>query len=550
MLNKFILSFKKNASNIILLFLFLTAVCGNFIKQGVICNDEVLLRIWRQKGFATFFKETIIDANINQGRILGLVGNLKFLGYLSTNHYIFRSIQLLFLLTAVCLMGYFTYRILNNKYFSFVLVTLLISFLPITFELAVPNAHVIVCVQPLILLLFSLIWFLNFNEYHKKKYLVLSLIMYIWALCLYEFIITYVLLFPIIYFVKYQSENNLFSAVVLSIKKTYAYFVGAVCYLIAYVLQGKLFPTSYSGNSFYLGSLTKIINVLKTECLSSLPGYYLYDPKHHFLYNYYNQEPSIVGSIFKMEIIVFGTILAYALMSFYTKEHLPGKSKFKGLALIIVSFAYTIIPTLPNSLTKLYQNGVEEGYFISIPVSIFLYFSMMLCLLYVIWKIAEYLPFTRYIFIAVIVIFGIRVQIENSVFAQEQESNYERFTSIEALFRQSYWGQFQGQEICAPSLYETRNTLAIEDGHWSQYASIYGNNVQVSNNYVDEEPCIVIQDNNDFYFHNSESDWIISKDAPDSTIFIMDSNDNYIKAVLTGNKYEDSEFTFYEVSIQ
>lgn len=53
-------------------------VCCPMIQQGIICNDELLLRLWSQQGLKTFFRTTIINENILKGRILATIGNVKF----------------------------------------------------------------------------------------------------------------------------------------------------------------------------------------------------------------------------------------------------------------------------------------------------------------------------------------------------------------------------------------------------------------------------------------------------------------------------------------
>ena len=49
------------------------------LTKGIMCNDELLLRLWAQKGLKTFFETTVLNENIQKGRILGTLGNMKFL---------------------------------------------------------------------------------------------------------------------------------------------------------------------------------------------------------------------------------------------------------------------------------------------------------------------------------------------------------------------------------------------------------------------------------------------------------------------------------------
>ena len=59
---------KKNREYIVGLIL-LIVVCFPMLEQGIMCNDELLLRIWRQKGWDCFFETTILIENIQKGRM-------------------------------------------------------------------------------------------------------------------------------------------------------------------------------------------------------------------------------------------------------------------------------------------------------------------------------------------------------------------------------------------------------------------------------------------------------------------------------------------------
>ena len=299
-----------------------------FIK-GIMCNDELLLRLWSQKGIKSFFQTTIYNEYILKGRVLGAIGNLKFMSFLSDNKYIFGLINSAFLFLSIVLFGYLTYKILKNREFSILLCVLISIFLPINFEFAVPNAFVIVCLEPMIILECSLIIYIDYlDNYNRKKFFV-SIGLFLWSMFLYEFLITYVLLFPAIYIIKNIDKK-------ISIKKViYASFpwvTVSVIYLILYFLQGYLFPSNYEGTHLSFNSLTSILNVLKILFVAVFPTYFSYfNDKYKYLFELYNSGNVTFENVFNPIIIIFGLSLfvllfltfLYVTASFRSTVHIP-----------------------------------------------------------------------------------------------------------------------------------------------------------------------------------------------------------------------------------
>ena len=248
----------------------LITICCPLIQQGIMCNDELLSRIWSQKGMSFFFRTTIITEGFEKGRALLSVGNLRFLSYLSDNKYIYRSIGILFILASVYLFGKITFKLFNNKKFSTCLIIFILIFLPITFELSVPNAHIITCIQPMILLELSILLFINYLDTKKKSNIIYCIILYLWSMFLYEFLVTYVFLFPVIFLLKYKDEKKKFLQE--CIKAVWPIICIVIVYLIMYMLQSKLFPTNYEGNTLKIPTISEAVRVFKTVFVSALPG--------------------------------------------------------------------------------------------------------------------------------------------------------------------------------------------------------------------------------------------------------------------------------------
>lgn len=476
------------------------------VEHGIMCNDELLLRLWSQQGLTTFFKTTIINENILKGRILAVLGNVKFLSYLSENRYIFGTINYIVILIAVALFSYLIYRLFNNKSFSIMLGICIIVCLPLTFEFAPPNAFIIVSFQPLICEIISLIYYINYLEEKKRKNLVLCLLFFIWGCFFYEFVITYVMLYPMIYVIK----NKDYLKMKMLIKENYAILVAAIVYLFLYVGQGMIFPTDYSGNQMGIKSIKAVFNVLKMLFISACPGYYaFFNDKHAFLFHLYNGGTVSLQNLYNPIIIIFSVVLFYLLYKCVQSEK-SVSGRTKEVMVCLVALIYGFLPALPNAVSIMYQENVNEESFTSLPVSVFLFFSIMFLLIYIIWNLLRIInKKVVSIFIVAILVFGAcKIQMMNYVFAAEQGKNFTRIEYIEDLLELDYWEKWGQVVISAPSLYETKNSLAVERGHWTTYAGIYGNEI-VLDGQTDSVWKLEMQDDFSFLLYKDDDPLMI-----------------------------------------
>lgn len=545
----------KISSFVAFVVLFIISVVKNFLIQGIMCNDEVLLRINGQFGIKNFLHAQIVDEEIKQGRILGAFGNFKVLSFLSDNIIVFRTIGILVILFTLFLLGYLVYKIFKNKWFSIFVFVMALAFIPVTFEPSIPNAYIIVICEPLILIMSSLIFYLDYFSTKKKSKLFLSLFFFFWGCCLYEFVVTYLVLFIIITYLKSDKMKSLLKSWISAIYKTLPHILTAVFYLFCYVMQRKIFPTQYSGTKLALTSFGKMINVFKIEFLSSLPGYYLFNDKYKYLYNIYKQP--VVSNINTYIILFLFAIAFIFLITYIYKKNSENNhnkkllnNNFKSIIIMLTLILYMFLPVLPNSLTELYQNTVSTEFFISIPVSIFLYFSLIVLISFVIWN---YLFKYKKILIVLLVFFtiiGINVQLHNNVYANQQYNDYKRFVNIEELFKISYWKYIGEQKIMAPSLYETKNTLAIEPTHWTRYnRAINVDSIIVEGEFDKPDWYIEMQDDNSFYMYNNNSKYYLTKNNPmiDSTIVLRKIDKTDEVGIISECFWDENDFKFYKI---
>ena len=524
------------------------AICVIFpmLTQGIMCNDEVQLRLSAQMGIGHFFENYFVTECLEKGRMLGAIGNMKFLGYIFENRYIYRSVDIIFLLAGISLFGYVIYLLFKNVKFSIFVSIMILVFLPITFEHSLPNAFVILTMQPLILLEVSIISYIKYIEQENIRALIGCVFLFLWAMCLYEFIIVYVLLYPIIYCIKNINRIKIKEIIKLHIPL----FLCALVYLMLYFGQRLVFPTTYSGNEIGVLSWKQMYPVIKTLFLSALPGYYcLGNSKYKYLFLVYNNGELGVKNYLNPIIWIFCICLIFILVELCHVQKIEHVSLVQRLLIYFSAIFFAIVPAVPNSIAKLYQGNVTAESFTSLPVSIYIYISIMFGLSFFLWNFVlkkgqRYL----WLFISAIILIGASlVQVDNNVFAQEQSRNYIRFTSTERLFDLTFWTDYQEKRFSAPTLYETRNALAVEDGHWTEYLNKNGLSVSIENNCDNVSDWIVQQDD-DSYLVSVDSNIIyISQNSNKEIVLARDLDGNYNLYQTTSVIGEENQQYIYQL---
>lgn len=528
-------------------YLFILTIITLFpmLQKGIMCNDELLLRKWAQGGIKYFFRTTFVNEYIDKGRILGVIGNLKFLSYISDNKYFFGAINLSFIVIAVMLYVLIINKLFKEKTLALLTGTMILAFLPFTFEFSVPNAFVIVTLQPMIFLEIAILYHLRYLEKGQRRNAIISAIFFLWSMFLYEFLITYVFVFTIIYLLK-KSEEKIIDA----IKRTWYYYVTAILYLGLYVGQSIVFPTNYSGTQMGIKSIKDILRVLRVLFSSSFPTYFSYfNEKYKYMFRYYNDGNVKWSNIVQLRYVIYFVVLFILLKKVLSNSEKNKKWCKKDFSIIAIAIIYAILPALPNSLSLMYQDGLNEQQFITIPVSIYLYFSTVFGISYILWKLFSVYS-NRYIITAVsliICILGGGVQIRNVVFINEQERNYNKITNIENVLSISYWKQFGKIVIDAPSLYTTMNSLAIEPGHWTEYSSRY-NDLCVDGNVESADAKLEMQEDGDFYFYTDKWGILITSRLQKGEIILDDIN-NKRQVVQIGNiLWKERNYIIYDVT--
>lgn len=326
--------------------------------------------------------------------------------------------------------------------------------------------------------------------------------------------------------------------------------ITAVIYLFLYIMQGIVFPTNYAGNQLGIKSLSAVLNVLKTLFLSALPGYYAFvNDKYDYLFKVYNNGEINVENIRNMILWLFVLSFFYILYKILFREEQKGSAGLKkSIMMAVVAFIYCFLPALPNAVSVMYQENCSDTFFTSLPVSIFLYFAVMFLITLLLWGLLK--KFNKKVFkiflILIITFSASIIQINNYVFAEEQSRNFARIEEIEEFLQMEYVSILEGEKVTAPSLYETRNTLAIEAEHWTKYTAIYGKHIEILGN-TDENTNwkLEMQDDNSFFLYDSEQKFLIAKDERAETFGVRNVDKELIIVQNAGCMYTEDNYYVY-----
>lgn len=365
-------------------------------------------------------------------------------------------------------------------------------YLPITFELTVPNAYNTQYNYAFALLIWAMIEYVDYLHKGGRRRLFAALIAFLAVCTAYELFITYALVFILICI----KEKGLCH---IETRRSIIQWTSiSAVFLVLYKVTLVISPTSYGGTQ--LGSLDPraIWNVLYTLFRSCIPGYWLVNDKYRYLLRFESERyPLAIIDIARISAltVLCGIIVVRILKGVNSGNRMVANddhgedriSWWTAYQTLIVSLMYMFIPSLPQALSAQYQ----KSEFIASPVTFFLYFPACLALAIILCKITDALRFNM-IAVAMIVAMlcagGFLVQRDNTVFANAQKADFERLQMSEEVLSTPYIESgWQVQTLYSDDLFMTRHTLAIRDSYYTIYLNQMGSSVQVINGVHSEE---------------------------------------------------------------
>lgn len=516
------------------------------VKQGITLNDEVLQYQYRQQGFFPLFVRNVCE-ELRMGRPLRILASINWsLSFIFENVYLSRCIQCVIIFAGFASFGYFIYTLFKNIRFSFFVAIFAVLFYPVTFELSAPNAFNGLVVIPMIELFLSLGLFCTFLEKKKKSLLYSSAILLIAALLGYEFMVTFVPLYGLVFIYKCCICEHFDIKNALRAIGVCAAFCGLFIMLI--YATSKLCHGEYDGTKLGFVSLESSLKIIWTLFLSALPGYWLTNAKYQYLFSIYQH-----GNVITLRIVLLA-VVAFAILVYVTKKVRCNKNDdfskqtWINIAILFTSGVYCFIPASANSVSQIFQGNVTSEQNTALPVTSFLYLFACFTICFIIWLALSHTK-SRLITVlcmGLIILCAIPVQCMNTVFAQEQHKDSERFFSMNALFETTTMHNLTFCTVYAPELYETHNALAIHHGYFENIAGLNGiEKIQFVTEA--EEDCNVM------LFETGLNQWtittgdeavILSEDRLTGEVAVRLDSDTFVIAEVS-DQGRDGDFYYY-----
>lgn len=529
---KHFLSHNKKVICEIILFFVITFI--PLYRIGIMINDELQARALAMQGFNAFFK-TNFSSYIRDGRLLAAPVDsiFMYLGFIGAKYgTIFRFGQIIIICLTVISFGWLIYRMFDDYELALLAAILSAACMSITFEHVSPNAFVALFGISFIFVLISLSLYITYIQKRRKAVLIVSMVLFFLSQMSYETFVTYVVLFFMIAVGKTGFKNireNIWLYLVP--------FGTAVGYLICYVICGKFFSSGYSGNQIGFVSIQSSLKIIINLFVASLPGFYVFMPRYQMFSNMYSDLNGYDYIRIFTAVTIFGVLCGSLLKTDSRNlQHdglKQGKSTKKHILVILCGISYIIFPSLPISISEMYQGNVGLEGFLALPVNFFEYFAAVFVLSYSLLLLKRKIGGKFYVVITLsLCILVINIQQMNDIFSRELNKNYERLVKIETMLNTSTVTKLSGKVLVAPDLYKQQNALAIHDGYWTMFCN---NNLGKSLKVIKED-----QGLKDGYISFDDDNFAI---ITDSEIIVLSFDEEYgVKAV----KINDNDYMLFD----
>lgn len=515
--------------------IFLVVVLYPIYKTGISINDELQARFYGKLGIKSFFS-IYFQMLKTEGRIFSIPVIINiYLNFFSRNHFIYKMIEILIIISNMFFFGYFIMKVTQNKKLGQLCMLVFISFLPMNWELMPPNAFNGLLGISITLLFISLISYCKYLDGEGKKYLITSIVLFVYCLFTYEIFILYFILYIAITWKKTKNLKKLYY------KMKYNIF-SLMFYLFLYFLGRILIKSSYTGNQIKITSLKEIISKLFFMIQTTFPGYYILNKKYQYLVKmntikYIGLKNNLVNNFLDIRIIIFIIIAVYLFKKIINKN--CKKIKYKNIYIIFISIILIICPLMLRLITKFIEDiGPEK--MIGLPNTYFSYFSTIFLISFIVYKIKNkiLIQFVLIIFL----LFSTSVQIMNEVISKRQQRDYNRMIEIERIFDTEEIKKWDNKNIYSQDLYETKNSLGIHEGYWTDFASSKNLNIKIEKNLKNNNGIIVnLNDKfNDFFIISKiekiQNNEVVSKSF--SLLSPIELIDKKLYFKLSGGKYQ------------
>ena len=475
------------ATSVLIPLLIVIIVIIPFFRQGILINDELQSRYLSYQSQTKFLNHYYHELIFEKGRAVSIfVPIFTYLGFLSQNHFVFRLLAIIILISNVTLACYLIHKLFAHQKLVIIYAFLWLVFLPLSFEHAPPNAYVVMYGLPLSALLLSLIYFISYLQQPKFYKTLIVIILYSIAISSYEIFLPLGLLFPLIS--KYLQPKNWFRACL-------PIFLVTIFYFIIYFSSRIIFPSYYQGSQIGWISIQAFYNAIFQPLINSFPGKQHFTIRQLYLFNLITdgqlqilwhslkdlqliEALKTIFNFFNLRLILLVIISSsYLWFSLFVKK---SQIMFKKNQLIVfsaISLIFMILVNLPPAITHHYQEiYLEQSDVIFTPTYIAYFFGIfILSILLLNIKNKIVLFFVTLFIVATYT----HTQIVNEVFSRRQFAEQKRLEKIENFLKGDSLKQMSNYQLGAADLYQTRFNLAFNPHYWTNFAHLQGLNVQL-----------------------------------------------------------------------
>lgn len=345
---------------IFILFCFLPFLSIYYYGDDALSRDvHAFLRVDNINIFEYIVKQYLYYAGEN-GRFFPLHIIQRFLVfYFFDNVYLYRFFVILMNLLGLSIFTYMTFLFSKSKSLSFAILLFFPGILMFFTRYDDALTSYFMFMQLLFIYLsLSLIFLKKYLDSNQKKYVLLSLLFYLFSLLTYEAAYTLFLIYPLVIYFHYL-EINLKDRITNTLQVSCYYFIlVSVCFII-YFYYARNAATEYLGTNINFDLYLIIITFLK-QIIAAFPlvphAYLIFDLQGNIIFNLQN----FISNITILDLITNFMFLFYIVIFLRDFDH-KFDTKYNRKFFTYLSIILIVCPSLIIALTSKYQRELIWG---------------------------------------------------------------------------------------------------------------------------------------------------------------------------------------------
>lgn len=406
---------------------------------------------------------------------------------------------------------------------------------------------------PILVLMSSIYIFIIYVELGNKKYLYLSLVSFIYVLLTYEVYIAYIIFYISLAFIY---RGGLKEALLLAKH----HIIASVSYMLVFIVVYINKSSVYGGADISTElNILDSLEVIWQLSISALPTYFLFNDKYQYLFYIYSESinkdiglnmilQSISVEFYFKAFIVF-VVIFYLLNKIKVKNNI----KWKYFLILII---YFFIPAVPLSITPQYIESVQNEGMLGVPITYFSYLTLVAIIVSLVivvkkWalKFNESFKIIINIILSIIIaVISMGVDFNNYYINKEQSKLASKWEVVNEFVNTDYYNNIpDGAFVISPTLYETKGSLGIHDGYWTDYVQVKSNSSKIVHivRSIDQIPAEV---NDYFILKFIQNEDILYKQALIIGLVNKNVSDIHTNQVTIFDMSSDLEMTIYGVA--